>query len=101
MPVREIRHPAASDLDLSHILRTVGDPVRLSIVRLLADDRERRCTEVGDTVGIPASTLSYHLRLLREAGVTRTRAEGTERHVSLRRDDLEELYPGLLEVLGA
>jgi DNA-binding transcriptional ArsR family regulator len=101
VPVREIRHPSASELDLAHILRTVGDPVRLAIVRLLSDDRERRCTEVGEVVGIPASTLSYHLRLLREAGVTRTRAEGTERHVSLRRDDLDELYPGLLEVLGA
>jgi DNA-binding transcriptional ArsR family regulator len=99
MPVREIRHPAASELDLANILRTVGDPVRLEIVRALADDRERTCTVVGDLVGIPASTLSYHLRLLREAGITRTRAEGTERHVSLRRDDLEQAYPGLLGVI--
>jgi len=101
MPVREIRHPPASELDLANILRTVGDPVRLEIVRVLSDDRERTCTAVGDIVGIPASTLSYHLRLLREAGVTRTRAEGTERHVSLRRDDLEQAYPGLLGVLGS
>jgi DNA-binding transcriptional ArsR family regulator len=99
MPVREIRHPSASELDLANILRTVGDPVRLEIVRTLSDDRERTCTAVGDIVGIPASTLSYHLRLLREAGVTRTRAEGTERHVSLRRDDLEQAYPGLLGVI--
>ena len=98
MAVREIRHPPASELDLATILRTVGDPVRLAIVRMLADDRERRCTAVGDELGTPAS---YHLRLLREAGVTRTRAEGTERHISLRRDDLERLYPGLLEVLVA
>ena len=42
---------------------------------------------------------SYHLRLLREAGVTRTRAEGTQRFISLRRDDLEERFPGLVEVL--
>ena len=101
MPPREIRHPKTSDLDLATILRTVGDPVRLSIVRLLSDDRERRCTLVGDRLDIPASTLSYHLRLLREAGVTRTRAEGTQRHVSLRRDDLDRLYPGLLDVIVA
>ena len=101
MPPREIRHPKASDLDLATILRTAGDPVRLEIVRLLADDQERRCTTVGDTLEIPASTLSYHLRLLREAGLTRTRAAGTERHVSLRRDDLEALYPGLIDVLVA
>ncbi len=45
------------------------------------------------------STCSYHLRLLREAGLTRTRAEGTQRFISLRRDDLEERFPGLLGVL--
>ena len=101
MPVREIRHPPLSELDLATILRTVGDPVRLAIVRMLADDRERRCTVVGGQLDIPASTLSYHLRLLREAGVTQTRSEVTERHVSLRRDDLEQVYPGLLAVLGA
>jgi DNA-binding transcriptional ArsR family regulator len=101
MPVREIRHPAASEIDLGTILRTVGDPVRLEIVRLLSDDQERRCTAVGDVLELPASTLSYHLRLLREAGVTRTRAEGTERHISLRRGDLDQLYPGLLDVLVA
>ena len=99
MAVREIRHPSASELDLVSILRTVGDPVRLEIVRLLSDDEERTCTAVGDTVGLPASTLSYHLRMLREAGVTRTRAEGTERHISLRREDLEQAYPGLLGVI--
>src|SRR3954466_127818 len=99
MPPREIRHPRTSELDLATILRTVGDPVRLSIVRLLSDDRERRCTLVGDKLDIPASTLSYHLRLLREAGVTRTRAEGTERHVSPPREALVPLLPGLLDVI--
>jgi peptide/nickel transport system substrate-binding protein len=40
-------------------------------------------------------------RLLREAGVTRTRAEGTQRIISLRRDDLERRFPGLVDVLTA
>jgi DNA-binding transcriptional ArsR family regulator len=98
--VREkIVHPAASALDLATIMRTVGDPLRLDIVRLLADDRARPCNEVSAAMGLPVSTCSYHLRLLREAGVTRTRAEGTQRFISLRRDDLEERFPGLIEVL--
>ena len=102
--VREkIAHPAASALDLATIMRTVGDPLRLDIVRLLADDRPRPCSEVSsavsDAMGLPVSTCSYHLRLLREAGVTRTRAEGTQRFISLRRDDLEDRFPGLVEVL--
>jgi DNA-binding transcriptional ArsR family regulator len=99
MSIREIRHPATADLDLATILRAAGDPVRLAVVRLLADDRERTCTELRVTLDMPASTLSYHLRLLREAGITRSRPAGTERHVSLRRDDLERRYPGLVDVL--
>ena len=99
VPVREIRHPSTSELDLPTILRTVGDPVRLKIVRTLADGTEHNCTQVQDAVGLPASTCSYHLRLLREAGVTRTRADGTLRRMSLRQDDLEERFPGLLDVL--
>ena len=98
-PVRAIRHPSASELDLATILRTVGDPLRLAMVRELSDGGERRCGDLQDVLGLPASTCSYHLRLLREAGVTRTRAEATERFMSLRRDDLDERFPGLLDVL--
>jgi DNA-binding transcriptional ArsR family regulator len=97
--VREIRHPAADQIDLATVLRTVGDPVRLEIVRILADGGERNCGQMTDALGLPSSTGSYHLRLLREAGVTRTRPDGTERYMSLRRGDLESRFPGLLEVL--
>lgn len=95
----KIPHPPASALDLATIMRTLGDPVRLEIVRLLGDDRPRVCNELSSTLGIPPSTGSYHLRLLREAGVTRTRADGTQRLISLRREDLDERFPGLVDVL--
>jgi len=95
----KIPHPAADALDLATIMRTVGDPIRLEIVSLLADDRPRVCNELSSALGIPPSTGSYHLRLLREAGVTRTRAKGTVRLISLRRDDLEKRFPGLVDVL--
>jgi DNA-binding transcriptional ArsR family regulator len=95
----KIPHPAAEALDLATIMRTLGDPLRLEIVRLLADGGERGCNEIQRALHLPASTGSYHLRLLREAGVTRTRAEGTQRIISLRRDDLEQRFPGLIDVL--
>jgi DNA-binding transcriptional ArsR family regulator len=95
----KIPHPPASALDLPTILRTVSDPVRLEIVRMLSDDTPRVCNEIQSALGLPASTGSYHLRLLREAGVTRSRAEGTLREITLRRDDLDERFPGLLDVL--
>jgi DNA-binding transcriptional ArsR family regulator len=95
----KIPHPSASALDLATIMRTLGDPVRLEIVRILGDDRARVCNELSSALGIPPSTGSYHLRLLREAGITRTHAQGTLRVISLRRDDLDERFPGLLDVL--
>jgi DNA-binding transcriptional ArsR family regulator len=95
----KIPHPATLALDLATIMRTLGDPLRLDIVRLLSDGRPRGCGELSTVLGIPASTGSYHLRLLREAGVTRTRADGTQRIISLRRDDLDERFPGLVDVL--
>lgn len=76
-----------------------ADPVRLEIVRLLTDGRPRACGELSTALDLPLSPDSYHLRLLRQAGVTRTRADGTLRHISLRRGDLEERFPGLLGVL--
>ncbi len=94
-----IPHPPAGSLDLATVMRTAGDPIRLEIVRLLADGSERACSDLQAQLGLPASTGSYHLRLLREAGLTRTRAEGTQRLISLRRDDLEARFPGLVAVL--
>jgi DNA-binding transcriptional ArsR family regulator len=95
----KIVHPDVSGLDLATIMRTVGDPVRLEIVRLLADGREHLCGELAQALAIPASTSSYHLKLLREAGVTRARADGTQRLISLRSEDLEARFPGLVGVL--
>ena len=88
-----IHHPSTDDIDLATVLRTLGDPARLTIVRLLARAGEQNCTEL--------QTCSYHLKLLREAGVTRTRASGTVRYMSLRRDDLDARFPGLLDALEA
>ena len=95
----KLPQPNVDAIDLATIMRTVGDPVRLAIVRELADGREQTCSVLQAALGLPASTGSYHLRLLREAGVTRTRAEGTSRLISLRRDDLDVRFPGLVDVL--
>jgi DNA-binding transcriptional ArsR family regulator len=97
--IEKIHHPPTSSLDLATIMRAVGDPVRLQLVRLLSDGRPRVCGDIADALGLPASTSSYHLRLLRDAGVTRSRAQGNLRLVSLRSDDLDERFPGLVDVL--
>jgi DNA-binding transcriptional ArsR family regulator len=97
--IEKIPHPPTAALELATVMRVVGDPVRLQVVRLLSDGRPRVCGEISDALGLPASTSSYHLRLLRDAGVIRSRAQGTLRLVSLRRGDLDERFPGLVDVL--
>jgi DNA-binding transcriptional ArsR family regulator len=48
---------------------------------------------------VSKSTMSHHLRVLRQAGITHTRVSGAHRYVSLRWDDLEARFPGLLEAV--
>ena len=92
--------PAREEIELAPVLAALSDPVRLEIVGALAGGGERACGLLAGRVA--DSTRSHHLRVLREAGVTTTRREGTRRLVSLRRDDLDARFPGLLDaVLGA
>jgi DNA-binding transcriptional ArsR family regulator len=93
-----IYHPETDALKLSSVLTALSDPHRLAIVRRLAEAKaEIGCGGLGDAAY--KTKLSYHLRILREAGVTRTRAEGTARLVSLRRADLEARFPGLIDIV--
>jgi DNA-binding transcriptional ArsR family regulator len=93
-PTQEIPHPARGDLDLAAVLHALSDPVRLEIVAGLARGEERTCGSFD--VNVTKSTCTHHFRVLREAGLIRQRQQGTARLNSLRRDDLEAHFPGLL-----
>lgn len=93
----DLQQPTFEQLDLTTILQALGDPVRLKIVRELASSGEQVCGAMD--LGISKSTRSHHFKTLREAGLTDTRIEGTHRHVSLRREDLDARFPGLLDAV--
>ncbi|MEU6788607.1 helix-turn-helix transcriptional regulator [Nonomuraea angiospora] len=100
--MRLLPHPATEDIELTEVLRALSDPVRLEIVVRLALSGVMNCGEAGDDLGVHKSTASHHYRTLREAGVVITRQEGRLKFMSLRRDDLESRFPGLLDsVLSA
>lgn len=92
--MRDISHPVRDQLSLPGVLHALSDPVRLEIVRALAEGAETSSGELG--VPVSKSTLSHHLKVLRDAGLTQTRAVGVHRFVSLRAGDLEARFPGLL-----
>src|SRR3954465_11144877 len=94
------KQPALEEREAPTVLHALSDPIRLRIVRDLADRGACNCGSFA--VPVAKSTLSQHLRVLREAGLTLTEPSGTQRVVSLRRSDLDVRFPGLLDaVLGA
>ncbi|WP_026424337.1 ArsR/SmtB family transcription factor [Actinokineospora inagensis] len=96
----EVDEPGADQLVLADVLHALSDATRLAVVTQLAEAGELSCGHLD--VRVAKSTLSQHLRVLREAGVTHTRRDGNQRWLSLRRDDLDLRFPGLLDsVLGA
>jgi DNA-binding transcriptional ArsR family regulator len=93
--VQKIAHPAREEFELPAVLHALSDPVRLKMVASLADaDGEPSCRSFD--VPVTKSTCTHHFKVLREAGVIRQRQEGTRRLNTLRRDDLEARFPGLL-----
>ena len=90
-------HPTTEQITLPNVLAVLGDDTRLAIVRYLASHDTMR-TNCSQFLELGSKTnLSYHLGKLREAGVTRTEVMGTKRLISLRRADLEQRFPGLLD----
>lgn len=81
------------EISLTGVLAALSDPVRLSLVCRLSKGEELAWSQFD--VDVANSTLSHHLKILREAGVTQARKEGTRCFVSLR-PDLEQLFPGLV-----
>ena len=57
-------------------LKAVADPTRLQVLELLSDEGEHCHCELQEVLGAPANRLSFHLRVLRENGLVRSRRNG-------------------------
>ena len=88
--------PSVEDIDMLEVLKALADPVRLLIVQKFADAEYQSCSIVNDDLEVHKSTLSHHYKVLRESGVTSTLKNGRSRDIRLRREDLDERFPGLL-----
>lgn len=95
--MREPHHPPRAELELASVLHALSEPARLAIVRHLATESECSCGRFDSELS--KATLSHHYRVLRECGVIKSRPDGRKRLLSLRRDDLNDRFPGLLEAV--
>jgi ArsR family transcriptional regulator, arsenate/arsenite/antimonite-responsive transcriptional repressor len=93
-----VRAPAAyseTDVDdAAGLLQVCADPARLTILRLLADGPHCVC-QLQPQVGIAGNLLSYHLRVLREAGLVTAARRGRWIDYALADDALDRLHAAL------
>lgn len=95
--MRSYNHPELKDVAIEHTLHALSDPVRLGIIRQLDREGEASCAALDG--GRPKSSVSHHFRVLRAAGLVHTRIAGVQHMNTLRRDELDARFPGLLDAV--
>jgi DNA-binding transcriptional ArsR family regulator len=98
-------HPDLKDVPLDVLLSALADPARRSIVRALAGDKS--CDGKGLSCSaaappnLPRATMSHHYAKLRAAGLVHATRKGVEVIHTLRCEEVEERFPGVLPAILA
>jgi DNA-binding transcriptional ArsR family regulator len=90
--------PDPDTVDGITVLQALSDPVRLEIVRQLAGcdgSGELQCGEI--QVPVKKSTASHHYKTLVETGIIAEREAGRCKFFQLRRAELDQRFPGLID----
>ncbi|MEV7235033.1 helix-turn-helix domain-containing protein [Streptomyces sp. NPDC051020] len=97
---RVLAHPAREEIRIEAVLHALSDPMRLRVVReLAAAEDELTCSRI--ELPVSKSTTTHHFRVLRESGIVSQTYRGTAKMNGLRREDLDTLFPGLLDAILA
>ncbi len=94
---RPFAHPAPSDVSLDNVLHALSDPIRREIVEKLMKAESMSCIQA--CAKHPPSTVSFHHKILRDAGLIRSEKKGVEVINTLRRREIDERFPGLLDAV--
>ena len=78
------------------LFKALADSTRLQMLELIAGAEEYACTTLETELPISKSTISYHVKILREAGLISVRREGKWFFYKANRDVLDYYLPGLL-----
>lgn len=95
----ELPHPDASEITLSGVLFALSDPERLAIAEQMVDGPIDMADCRLSNPDMPKSTKSHLMKVLRTSGVVRNEANGRARRLSLRREELDARFPGLLDAI--
>lgn len=75
------------------IFRALSEPLRVEIISLFVDDH-CACTVLEQKLPVSKSTISYHVKILNQAGLVDVRKDGRFYHYDLRPDVFEFFVPG-------
>ena len=81
------REPVAA----TEVFKALGDPIRWNIVQQMAQQEELACSVLEDTLPVSKPTISYHTKILTQAGLIEVRKRGRNYFYSLRREVLRAL----------
>lgn len=95
---RDLPHPDPAEFALGRVLAALADPLRRRMIGQLAEGPDDQACGAFE-LGVAKSTSTHHFRVLREAGLIRQRHAGVEIRSTLRRDEIEARFPGLLEAV--
>lgn len=73
---KPLHEDPAADAELAAFAKALGHPTRMRIVRMLAQREARMCSHIVDELPLAQSTVSEHLRILRNAGLIRANDRG-------------------------
>jgi ArsR family transcriptional regulator len=90
-------HPALSPRELRDISRVLSDPRRFQILKLIAADECKACTDLRTAFPITAPTLSHHLKELESAGLIEINRRGKFADLTFRRDTWDAYLSELRE----
>jgi DNA-binding transcriptional ArsR family regulator len=103
--MRPIIHPAKEDVSLEAFFYALSNSTRLRIIANLHEAHKAgknflNCALAVDGIEkLAASTTSHHFRILREGGIVYSERVGKDCNNSLRLDDMNERFSGLMTVV--
>ncbi len=86
--------------DAADRLKALGHPVRLAIVRALAERSRCCCSDVCSGLPLAQSTVSQHLKVLKEAGLVSFRRDGVRSSYVLNPAAFAALHSDLAAILA-
>lgn len=91
---------ARRDCERADILRALGHPARLQIIRALSSRERCFCGEIVDMLPLVQSTVSQHLKVLKEAGLIEGTIDGPRSCYCINRTKLADAQALLGELIS-